>query len=240
MNSSYVPKFIHAFQPIIDVEAEAVYAYEALVRGAAEHNDPLSFLANINESEKSHFDQLIRESALQFAASHGLTVKLSLNMFSTCFTSSENYVAQTLDAAESLGVSAQDIILEISEAEMIHGVPGMLARLNEASSRGALIALDDFGAGYAGLNALIDVNPDIIKLDMHMVRGIESSGPRRAIVKALMGLAEDLGMTIIAEGVEKKDEFNTLRDLGVELYQGFLFSRPEIERLPKMPDLAAL
>jgi EAL domain-containing protein (putative c-di-GMP-specific phosphodiesterase class I) len=98
--------------------------------------------------------------------------------------------------------------------------------------QGFLTGLDDFGSGYAGLGLLADFQPDVIKLDMHLVRGVDGDPARRAIVAGIMHIARALRLTVLAEGVETAGEVSVLRAAGVTLFQGYYFARPAIERLP--------
>ena len=101
---------------------------------------------------------------------------------------------------------------------------------------GFMTAIDDFGAGFAGLNLLADFQPDIVKLDMALTRGIDSDRVRRAIVSGIVRLCDELGIRVIAEGIETPAECLTLRDEGVTLFQGYLFARPGFEDLPKIDE----
>ena len=94
------------------------------------------------------------------------------------------------------------------------------------------MAIDDFGAGYSGLNLLTDFQPDQIKLDMKLIRGIEHHGPRQAIVHAIDQVCRDLGIDVIAEGVETAEEYAWLANEGVQLFQGYLFAKPAFESFP--------
>lgn len=228
--------FAHAFQPIVDVSSRSIYAYEALLRDPSGAG-PQDVLCKVPPVHAKAFNRAVRQSAIGRAAAYGLTQKLSLNISTSCILASQQAVTETLDYAAQCGIAAHDIVIEISESEVIHGIDGLQEVLNSASARGALIALDDFGAGYAGLNSLIDVNPDIIKLDMYLIRHVESSGPRQATIKALVGLALDLGIEIIAEGVETEAEFAFLQRAGISLYQGFYFALPQVGFLPRVEEI---
>jgi EAL domain-containing protein (putative c-di-GMP-specific phosphodiesterase class I) len=94
------------------------------------------------------------------------------------------------------------------------------------------VAIDDFGAGYSGLNLLADFQPDQIKLDMKLVHGIECCGPRQAIVRAIDQACRDLGIDIIAEGVETVEEYTWLANQDIGLFQGYLFAKPAFESFP--------
>ncbi len=126
----------------------------------------------------------------------------------------------------------RNIIVEVTEGEIISDVARFTDIVSAYRRQGIQLALDDFGAGYAGLSLLADFQPDIIKLDMNLVRGIESRGARQSIVRAIVQVCEDLGIEVIAEGVETLEEYRWFRDHNVTLFQGFLFAKPGLECLP--------
>ena len=137
-----------------------------------------------------------------------------------------------LAAAEKLAFPADRIILEFTEGEEI-GDHAHLARMVAAYRKlGFRTAIDDFGAGYSGLTLLAKFQPDIIKLDMELVRGVDADRVRRTIVASIQRMCEDLGITLVAEGIETAQEYRALRDLGVDLLQGYLFAKPAVEALP--------
>ncbi len=94
-------------------------------------------------------------------------------------------------------------------------------------------AIDDFGAGYAGLNLLAAFQPDLVKLDMALVRGIDADRARRTIVDHVVRMCVELGIAVVGEGVETRDEAAALRDLGIDLQQGYLYARPQLGMLPE-------
>ena len=95
-----------------------------------------------------------------------------------------------------------------------------------------MTAIDDFGAGYAGLNLLADFQPDLIKLDMQLIRDIDQDSVRQILVEAALQMCRKLNILVIAEGIESLGELQALRDMGVELFQGYLLAKPEFEALP--------
>ena len=140
----------------------------------------------------------------------------------------------TIEAAARHSFPLERIILEATEVEAI-GDPAHFAKVvNEYRRAGMKLAIDDFGAGYAGLSLLSEFQPDIVKLDMKLVRGIDSHGPRQAIVRGIAQVCVDLGIDLIAEGVETLDEFVWFDNLGVSLYQGYLFAKPLWEGMPSI------
>jgi EAL domain-containing protein (putative c-di-GMP-specific phosphodiesterase class I) len=221
-----------AFQPIIDVEARAIFAYEALVRGRSGESAK-SVLGHLAGEQLERFDRDARIEAVRLAASLGLTTGLSLNFLSRTLESLPDAITSTLAAAKAYGLSASQLILEVTEDELIADPAGFAARINAYRAQGLRLALDDFGAGYAGLNLLADFQPDIVKLDMHLVRDIDSKGPRQAIIKAILLVCRDLGLDVLAEGVETESEFRWLERRGVTLFQGYLFGKPALGRLPE-------
>ena len=119
-------------------------------------------------------------------------------------------------------------MFEFTENEQIQDV-GHIKRIIEAYRQfGFITALDDFGAGYAGLGLLARIQPNIIKIDMELLRGIDTSASRRAIVKGLLVMSRELGIEALAEGVETDAEFRTIAGMGVKLFQGYLFGRPSL------------
>ncbi len=144
----------------------------------------------------------------------------------------------TVEAPSRNCFPPERLIVEVAEVEAISDHARFAQVLNEYRHAGIRLAIDDFGAGYAGLSLLSEFQPDFLKLDMGLVRGIESHGPRQAIVRAIAQVCVDLGIDFIVEGVETNDEFSWFTDLGVNLYQGYLFAKPMFEGMPpvSIPD----
>jgi blue light- and temperature-responsive anti-repressor len=145
---------------------------------------------------------------------------------------SESSVTGTLAAAARCALPIDRVILEVTEGEVIADDARLGQQLSEFRRLGLKVAIDDFGAGYSGLNMLADFQPDQIKIDMNLVRGIERHGPRQAIVRAVVQVCNDLAIDVIAEGVESQDEYAWFADCGVRLFQGYLFAKPGFECLP--------
>ena len=129
-------------------------------------------------------------------------------------------------------------MFEFTENERMQDVAHVRRIVEAYRARGFTTALDDFGAGYAGLGLLADLQPDMLKLDMALIRGIDGSAARRTIVAGVLQIANALDVRCIAEGVETAAELEVLRSIGIELFQGYLLARPEREALPR-PDLTA-
>jgi blue light- and temperature-responsive anti-repressor len=145
----------------------------------------------------------------------------------------------TIEAAERYRFPLKRMIIEVTEVHAIADPARFAGVLNEYRRAGLQLAIDDFGAGYAGLSLLSEFQPDIVKLDMGLVRGIQTNGPRQAIVKAIWQVCVDLGIDFLVEGVETTDEYSWFTDLGAYIYQGYLFAKPMFEGMPAI-DFPAL
>jgi EAL domain-containing protein (putative c-di-GMP-specific phosphodiesterase class I) len=227
-----------AFQPIVDVDAGAVFAYEALVRGPGGES-AASIFEKVNDSNRYRFDQTCRCTAIELASRLGMPTALSINFLPNAVYRPELCIRTTLEAAETFGFPIERIIFEITEGEKIEDQKHLRNIVEYYRSRGFRTAIDDFGAGYSGLNLLAEVGADIIKLDLALVRDIHDRPAKRAIVRGICQVANDLGTTIIAEGVEQAEELAVLRDLGIRLFQGYLFARPGFETMPTVEDALA-
>lgn len=225
-----VVAFSFAFQPIVDVESGALFAYEALVRGP-DGQPAASVLGDIPPDQLYEFDRAARIGALRMAAALNLSTRLSLNFLPRSLVEDQDALASTLAAARQAQVPLENVILEVTEGEAVNDAVGFAERMNAYRADGVRFAIDDFGAGYSGLNLLAEFQPDLVKLDMCLVRGIEGRGPRQAIVRAVIQVCDDLGIDLIAEGVETQAEFKWFERAGVRLFQGFYFGRPAFEAL---------
>lgn len=230
--------FSMAFQPIVDLKEGNAFAYEALVRGT-EGQPARTVLDQVTPENRFAFDQKCRVRAVEKAAALGMTTNLSINFMANAVYEPALCLRSTLDAAARTGFPIERIIFETTEDERIADTERLKSILREYQHKGLKTAIDDFGAGYAGLRLLADFQPDIVKIDMGLVRDIDADSARRTIVAGIVGMCRMLGARIIAEGVETAAEVRTLRDLGIELMQGYLFAKPAFEALPPI-DLSAI
>ena len=123
-------------------------------------------------------------------------------------------------------------MFEFTEDERFTDTAHMARIVAEYKRQGFLTALDDFGAGYSGLNLLASFRTDLIKIDMALIRGIDTDYVRQTIVAGIVGIARALNVRVIAEGVETDAEIMVLRAAGVALFQGYRLAKPQIERFP--------
>lgn len=226
--------FSFAYQPIVDLSSGRIYAHEALVRGP-QGQPAASVLERIGESNRYSFDQACRVRAIDLACDLGLTEregeKLSINFLPHAVYRPEVCIQTTLQAARRRGLQVSSIVFEVTEGERIEDGPWFAEILREYKRQGFLTAIDDFGAGYAGLRLLADFQPDLIKLDMDLVRNVDADPARQAIARSTVRLAQELGIALVVEGIETPGERDFFLHEGVALFQGYLFSRPAFRQL---------
>ena len=220
--------FTMAFQPIVNVEQGSVYAYEALARGP-EQQSAAFVLGQVNDENLYAFDQSCRVKAITLAAQLGLAetgALLSINFMPGAVYSPSACIQLTLKTARALNFPLDRLIFEIVEVEKVASPQHLMNIVNEYRNCGFRLALDDFGAGWAGLGLLADLQADAVKLDIDLIRGIHNRPRALAIVEAIAQLSQSLNFDVVAEGVETFDEYHALRDCGIHLMQGYLFARP--------------
>ena len=228
-----VPKpYSFAYQPIVDTKRRRIDSFEALVRGPnGEGADWV--MGQMNAQKLRQFDIDARLQAIALAGELQLAVRLNLNLLpDSVEAAGSTALTSTVDMATLAGLKVEQLVLEVSERDVIRNTQAFVARANLCRSLGVRFAIDDFGAGYSGLNLLADFQPESVKLDMVLVRDVHSKGPRQAITRGVLRTCEDLGIDVIAEGVETIDEYHWLFDEGIHLFQGYLFAKPGFERLP--------
>ncbi len=226
--------FTMAFQPIVDVENNRVYAYEALVRGVS--NEPAgTILAQVTGANQYAFDQGCRVQAITLASRLGLAetgAKLSINFMPGAVYSPAACIQLTLKTANTIGFPLDRLIFEITEAEEVMNRTHLANIFAEYRRHGFMMAIDDFGAGYSGMNLLADLPSDVLKLDMALTRNVHTRPRALAIVQSMVALCRSLDVRLIAEGVETVEEYDALRHCEVSLMQGYLLARPAFEALP--------
>jgi EAL domain-containing protein (putative c-di-GMP-specific phosphodiesterase class I) len=226
--------FSMAFQPIVDLRTSEVSAYEALVRGP-EQQGARWVLDQVTEGNRYAFDQQCRVKAIEVAVKAGLldsSARLSINFLPNAVYSPLACIQLTLKTARKQGLPTNRLIFEFTENEQMADPAHVASIVAAYREMGFGTALDDFGAGHSGLALLARFQPHAVKLDRELIENIDASLPRRLIVEAVVRMCEALGVRVVAEGVERAEEARTLRSLGIHYMQGYLFARPQFERLP--------
>lgn len=232
-----------AFQPIVDLTDQSVWAYEALVRGTDGSSAP-EVLSRLNSGNRYAFDQLCRVRSLELAAQLGIAARgarLSMNFSPALIYNPNACLRRTLEAAQAFAFPLESLVFEITEGERINDIAHMQAIAAEYIRHGFLLALDDFGAGFSGLAILSELRGiGLVKLDGSLIRNIDRNTRAEHVVSSMVGLCRALGIRVLAECVETAEECRKLHALGIRLMQGYLFAYPQNEALPEVqwPDLA--
>lgn len=229
-----IPRFSMAFQPIVNVITGKVFAYESLVRSPnGDSAGPV--LKRVPVKDFRLFDMACRSKGIELAMQLGITdtdASLAVNVNPVAALEASSHLSLTCAEAQHAGFPLDRLILEFVEDAQICD-PALLRRLmREYQEMGVRVAIDDFGAGYSGLSLLTNLLPDIVKLDMGMVRRIDSDRTTCVVLKAMTSACLELGVQVVAEGVERRETMEALIDIGVVLQQGYLFARPLFEGLP--------
>jgi EAL domain-containing protein (putative c-di-GMP-specific phosphodiesterase class I) len=222
-----------AFQPIMTLSGGSVYGYEVLLRSdegtlsrPGEILDAAERLGRVRD-----VGRVVRQRVALAFAELPPDVRVLVNLHAEDLLDDELY-----DAGGPLGPHAARVILEVTERAPLDAVKDVAQRVARLRQLGFRIALDDLGAGYAGLSTLAQLEPDVLKLDMSLVRGVHTHPVKRRLVQSMARLARALGVDAIAEGVEERAELDTLMELGFDLVQGFYFSPPtRASVVPRLP-----
>jgi EAL domain-containing protein (putative c-di-GMP-specific phosphodiesterase class I) len=216
------------YEPIVNLTTREVLGHEALVRGPwkSEFHSPNRLFQLAEETGLVfELDCLCRRTALRGARGLEAGRKLFLNCLPTSIHDpafGEEVLRKTL---QDLRLRPEDVVLEISERESIDNFSIFREARDHYKELGFQIALDDTGVAYGSLEAVMELAPDFIKVDLSLIRGIDTDPPRQELLRALHAVAGKLGGEIIAEGIETSEELSTLQGLGIPYGQGYLFGR---------------
>ena len=218
-----------AFQPIVGWKGQGVFGYEALLRSDEPlMRNPSDMLDAAERLERlRELGRAVRKHVALAAGDAPPNVKLFVNLHSADLSDPELY-----DQESPLSKIASRVVLEITERASLCGVKNVAASVARLKALGFQIAIDDLGAGYAGLTSFAQLEPEIVKLDMSLVRGVDSDARRQSIVRSMKQLSDELGILVVAEGVETAGERAALTDIGCDLLQGYLFAKPERGFMP--------
>jgi EAL domain-containing protein (putative c-di-GMP-specific phosphodiesterase class I) len=218
------------FHPIVRLSDGVVIGHEALTRPSPDVSfDSVEELFAFAESTEMlvDFERLCRRTAIRHAARLPQPGLLFLNA-SALAVEDEEWSLGTEAALREAGLSPAAVVIEITERLAIVQHDAFQGALRTFKERGYRVAVDDMGAGYASLQSLASIEPDFLKFDVALVRDIDRSSIKRSLLESLRQLAEKIRARVIAEGIERREEMETLLDLGIELGQGFYFNREEV------------
>lgn len=228
-------EFTLVFQPIVDVANHCIFGYEALVRGP-NNESALSVLSQVNDTNRAKFDQSVSVKAIQLAHQLELKGLIGVNFFGDAADQPVAAIIAIIEAAKASNWPSHHILFELTQGERVDEAH-LIQIFSEFKKINFKTAIDHFGAGYVSLRLLTQLKPDIIKLDMTLVRNIESEKEKQSTVMGILSMCKGLGISVIAKGVETSEEYLTLSYLGVSLFQGYLFAKPSFERSININDL---
>jgi len=212
-----------AYQPIVSLQARGLYGYEALLRTTEPTlPNPGEILEAAERLGRVHdLGRAIRRRVASDAPTAPEGAKLFVNLHSLDLNDPELYMAGTPFAE-----IAHRTVLELTERASLDGVDHVVSRLQALRAMGFQLAVDDMGAGYAGLTTFSRLEPEIAKIDMSLVQGMDTAPRKQSIVRSLKRLCDELGTLVVAEGIETRAERDSLAEMGCDFVQGYLFGRP--------------
>jgi len=217
------------YQPIINLDNASVFGYEALCRGPV--NSSLHSPVNLFETaERNGFlytlESLVRELSIRRFRELELSAKLFLNLNSRVINEPGFAKGQTRRLVHHLGLKSCQVVFEITERNSIKDFPGFRKALEHYRKQGFLVAIDDAGAGYSSIQAIAEIQPDFIKIDMSLIRNVDKDRTKQAVLETLVTLAGKINSSLIAEGIETYEELAVIKGLGIGLGQGFYLGFP--------------
>jgi len=218
------------FQPILDFRLRAILGYEALIRGPEDsslHRPDRLFAAAAGCGRALDLEHTCREISLRAFAAQRLAGRLFLNVTPSCLLDTRLMNGHTRELLAELGIAPNRIVLELTENQQITDLPGIHEALLHYRGRGFQIAIDDLGEGFANLRMWSELRPEFVKIDKHFVHGIADDRIKFHFVRAMQDLAEIGNASLVAEGIERSEDFICLRDMGIACGQGYFIARPE-------------
>jgi diguanylate cyclase (GGDEF)-like protein len=223
------------YQPIVNLRAGAVFAWEALTRGPhASALESPTMLFDVAEEAGAIFalEKICREAAIRGFSRREHGAKLFCNVHPRTLLDPQFTPGETRRLLDKYGMEPRDVVLEITERHSVKDFNLFHRTLAHYRDAGYGVAVDDVGTGYSGLVSIAEIQPDFMKIDMSLVRGIDANPVKRALIETLLTFSEKIGCRIVAEGIETEAELACLIRLGVHFGQGFFLGRPAYPPAP--------
>jgi EAL domain-containing protein (putative c-di-GMP-specific phosphodiesterase class I)/GGDEF domain-containing protein len=217
------------YQPIVWLGDRRIFGFEALSGGPAGHlfeNSEMLFSFAEKTDQIRELERLCRLQSLRGATQLSRGRKLFLNTSVHSVEDTEFFTGPVAEEAERIGIVRRDIVLEITERVAVTSWQSFRRHLADLRHSGFAVAIDDMGAGYSSLHTVAEIEPDYLKFDISLVRDIHLSPIKQDLLGSLVDLARKIDAKVIAEGVEKAEEYVALREMGVTFGQGYYFARP--------------
>ncbi|MCV4234072.1 EAL domain-containing protein [Virgibacillus sp. LDC1] len=230
-------QFTSYMQPIVD-SSEQIVAYEFLLRpvewGAS--FQPYELFETARKTGLHAFlDRAARTSAIETSAEWlPIGVKRFVNFLPSSIYDAQMCLSHTFNTIDRLHLDPRDFVFEVVETEKIDDVEHLQSIFEVYRSHGISVAMDDVGAGYSTLEQMIKLKPDYVKIDRSLIDHCDRNPAQQKQLEMITNMAHDFGAMVLAEGIERREEFHFCRDIGIELAQGYLFGKPS-ERPPRDP-----
>lgn len=218
------------YQPIVALTTGRVLGFEALTCGPVGgvfENPELLFTFAEETEHIVDLERLSRHRSIRGAEGLAAGRKLFLNCSARGFTDPDLFCRSLVEAVERCGLAPRDIVLEITERVAITGWQEFRRSVAALRLIGFSIAIDDMGAGYSSLKSVAEVQPEYLKIDLSLVRDVHTSHVKKSLLESLVAMAGNIGAAVIAEGVEKEEEFDVLRTMNIAYAQGYFFASPQ-------------
>lgn len=230
-------------QPIVELQAGRVVGYEALVRAQLDGTligAPALLGAAVAHDQMRAFDALARTTAIEQLYSRlDPSQSLFINFAPSVVYNPDICLQTTFQACRAVNADFSRLVFEITEGEAFPDLRLLKSILERYRQEGARVALDDLGSGHTSLSYLAELRPDIVKLDRGLVRGLHCSEPTFRLVRSLIEYAHDLGIQVVAEGIEQAEELAAVQEAGADLVQGYFLGRPAVDLKGLSPEASA-
>jgi diguanylate cyclase (GGDEF)-like protein len=230
------------FQPIVSMPGGRIIGYEGLIRGPSDsplHSPINLFRAAQQFGVSLKMERLCREIVIETFAKLKLAGKLFLNVSPECLLQPHFTQGETLNYMRKVGLSPETVIIELTESQPTYDYNLLREATIHYRSMGLQIAIDDLGEGFSSLRLWSELQPDFVKIDRHFIQNINQDPVKLQFVKSIQQIADNSNAQVIAEGIETEAEFLIIKDLGINLGQGYFISRPSHNPPTTLPPAVA-
>jgi EAL domain-containing protein (putative c-di-GMP-specific phosphodiesterase class I) len=221
-----------ALQPVVNPGTHTIGYLEALIRSPS-GGSPADYFASIPAEKLYEADLHAKNAAFALASQLDIgNAQIAVNLRPMSLVEVPSAVDILLEQIRRNGLVPEQVVVEVTEDEFISRFDEFEKAIHQLRYAGISLAIDDFGAGFAGLSLLARLQPDKLKIDRSLIEAIQTDGPKQAIVKAIINCCASLEITVVAEGVETAAEWRWLEAAGIQHFQGYLFARPLLNGIP--------
>lgn len=226
------PECLFALQPVVNPGARTIGYLEALIRSPS-GGSPAEYFATVPDHQLYEADLRAKNAAFALASRLDIgNAQIAINLRPMSLVTQPDAVTILLEQISRNGLTPQQVVVEVTEDEFISRFDEFEKAFHQLRYAGISVAIDDFGAGFAGLSLLARIQPDKLKIDRCLIESVQSDGPKQAIVKAIISCCAALEIVVVAEGVETAAEWRWLEAAGIQHFQGYLFAKPLLNGIP--------